>query len=112
MLNRYRNSDPFATLRSFHSLASVFDFGQLTADKRFGSCRASPKFSLRENFVYPHTLYDILLGFALTISNIKLKKSRYEFSQNRQFFLISPALGVSLKLTHKIIAAFRSRGHL
>jgi hypothetical protein len=33
MLNRYRNSDPFATLHSFYLLASAFGLGQLTVDK-------------------------------------------------------------------------------
>jgi hypothetical protein len=43
MLNRYKNSDPFATLRSFHSLASAFGFGQPTADKR--EIKDFPKFA-------------------------------------------------------------------
>jgi len=60
-------------LRQQHNLRQVFELcgslrlpchialspvgsGHITADKRFDSCIASPKFSLRENFVYPQNV--------------------------------------------------------
>jgi len=58
MFNRRKNSDPSVTLRSFRSLASAFGFGQLTADKRFGSCRASPKLLSATSFIR-RTLFEI-----------------------------------------------------
>jgi len=39
-----------------HIALSPVGSGHITADKRLGSCRASPKFSLRSDFVYPQTL--------------------------------------------------------